>query len=263
MNKYISGLILAGVVAVPGFVGAQGAPASMLVTPMQACFSGNMSVGSTGEMVRELQKFLNSDPTTVVALSGSGSSGSETTYFGPATRAAVIKFQNKYKAEVLTPAGLAVGNGFVGAFTRAKLNLIRKCDESNHSIPITKTPMLIVPNMTVVTPNGGEIFVRGNMKSISWSTGLPAGYTDFSGIKVDVSLVKYYPPCTTAPCPLSPVEAPYPIAKGLGAMQPLSWKVGDSLDPFRTITAGSYKIQVCSSGTTEGCDLSNAPFVIQ
>jgi peptidoglycan hydrolase-like protein with peptidoglycan-binding domain len=40
---------------------------------------------------------LNSDPDTKLADSGPGSKDQETEYFGPLTKAAIIKFQEKYK----------------------------------------------------------------------------------------------------------------------------------------------------------------------
>lgn len=85
----------------------------------QFVFTRNLTVGSTGEDVHELQRFLNSRG-FVVALSGPGSSGNESSYFGRLTKAALIKFQDFYGSEILAPIGLTKGTGFFGPATRAK-----------------------------------------------------------------------------------------------------------------------------------------------
>jgi hypothetical protein len=48
--------------------------------------------------------------------------------FGVDTFLAVIGFQEKYEADILIPAGLAKGNGFVGPLTRNKLNSLYGCE---------------------------------------------------------------------------------------------------------------------------------------
>ena len=75
----------------------------------------NLKYGSMGDAVKLLQTWLSQDKDIYPLGVINGT-------FGPATKAAVIKFQEKYASEILTPAGLINGNGLVGAGTRAKLN---------------------------------------------------------------------------------------------------------------------------------------------
>ena len=79
-------------------------------------FTTNLTVGSTGTDVMNLQKFLNMDPATQVStvVGAAGHPGHETSTFGPATKAAVIKFQTK---NGITPAA-----GYFGPISRAKAN---------------------------------------------------------------------------------------------------------------------------------------------
>ena len=80
-----------------------------------ACFTWtrDLQQGSSGADVKALQVFLNSNAGTMVSASGAGSPGNETSTFGPATKAAVIKFQT---ANSVTPAA-----GYFGAKSRAKV----------------------------------------------------------------------------------------------------------------------------------------------
>jgi len=65
-----------------------------------------------------LQQFLKSQGSEIYP------EGFVTGNFGNLTKLAVARFQEKYKEEILTPIGFKNGTGFVGSFTRKKINQI-------------------------------------------------------------------------------------------------------------------------------------------
>lgn len=58
-------------------------------------FTKPLMLGANDPSVKELQKLLNESIDTSVALEGPGSPGEETTFFGKATQAALVKWQQK------------------------------------------------------------------------------------------------------------------------------------------------------------------------
>ena len=78
-------------------------------------FTSTLTSGSRGKTVEYLQECLS-------GLEGIYPDGEISGFFGAKTKEAVIKFQEKYANEILTPAGLTSGNGRVGPGTRKKLN---------------------------------------------------------------------------------------------------------------------------------------------
>jgi len=79
-------------------------------------FSINLYYGMRGNEVYCLQEFLKSQGPEIYP------EGLVTGNFLSLTKAAVTRFQEKYKAEILAPLGLEKGTGFVGSKTRTKIN---------------------------------------------------------------------------------------------------------------------------------------------
>jgi peptidoglycan hydrolase-like protein with peptidoglycan-binding domain len=102
-------------------------------------WSRSLGQGSTGTDVLRLQQFLNRSADTRVAVSGAGSVGMETSFYGPATAAAVSKFQVKYRGEVLAPNGLLNPTGFFGPSSITKANALCVSTPTQPTTPTTPT----------------------------------------------------------------------------------------------------------------------------
>lgn len=110
---------------------------------VSASFTRDLTVGSRGDDVKSLQMWLNSKGHTV-SMSGGGSPGNETMYFGPATRAAVAKFQ--------AANGISPAVGYFGPKTRAAVNAM---------------------GGGTMSPVGGGPVVPGSGLSVSLAAGQP------------------------------------------------------------------------------------------
>lgn len=80
--------------------------------PPTSRFTRNLTVGDTGEDVRTLQRFLNNNG-FILATTGPGSPGNETTRFGALTKTALARFQ--------AARGVVPASGYFGPLTRAKV----------------------------------------------------------------------------------------------------------------------------------------------
>jgi hypothetical protein len=101
-------------------------------------FTRNLTIGSTGGDVMNLQQVLNANANTQVAVSGAGSPGMETSTFGGLTKAALAKFQ--------AGNGISPAAGYFGAITRAFLNNLS-------GTPVTGNTGSLCPNGMTLASN--------------------------------------------------------------------------------------------------------------
>ncbi|HAO64589.1 TPA: hypothetical protein DCQ44_01250 [Candidatus Taylorbacteria bacterium] len=131
-------------------------------------FTRNLTVGSVGADVMELQKVLNSNPATVVSASGVGSVGMESSYFGSLTKAALAKWQ---AANNIAPA-----IGYFGPLTRAAVNAAAPV--------ITNLPAGCTTPSGYSTTTGVPCNTAANFPAGCTSA---AGYSSTTGVKCDSS----------------------------------------------------------------------------
>ena len=113
---------------------------------IQPTLTRNLTIGSQGNDVQQLQRYLNNN-TCPVATTGAGSPGQESTYFGQKTQQAVICYQQKHS---ITPP-----QGYVGPKTRAHINArISPHQAAPQGIPLTIDSTL--PPQTKVTPRNRQ-----------------------------------------------------------------------------------------------------------
>ena len=132
-------------------------------------FTKNLTLGSKGDDVMALQKFLNGAG-YAVAASGAGSPGNETSYFGPATKAALAKYQ---AAKSISPAV-----GYFGPLTRASVNTATGTTTGGTTTGGTTT------GGTVTVPSGFSIALASDNPA---GTTLPKGANGVSVLKFTVS----------------------------------------------------------------------------
>lgn len=145
MRLPIFSFILAFLLLCGAGVRAQGA--------ISTVFTSNLMLGSSGSQVLALQKLLNADLDTRISSAGPGSPGNETSYFGLLTKAAIIRFQEKYAGEILAPAGLTRGSGYVGQYTKMKLNVLSALSVVTEMAAPAPTPAVAPMAMEPENPN--------------------------------------------------------------------------------------------------------------
>lgn len=86
-------------------------------------WSNNLTIGNTGSKVKSLQRVLINEGLWEAKVGATG-------YFGPITRASLVKFQERYNREILQPLNLKAGTGYFGPKSRNYISNISLADVS-------------------------------------------------------------------------------------------------------------------------------------
>ncbi|MFH1535212.1 MAG: hypothetical protein ABIF80_04490 [Patescibacteria group bacterium] len=136
-------------------------------------FNINLKYGDTGDEVKNLHIALEKEGYTIVSIE-------KYEQFKESTSAAVVSFQNKYKAEILTPLGLTNGTGYVGSATRTKLNSLYGCGRGGGGGGTTITYSNLIENAVPA-----EIYSIPNLPIQTSSTNRLDFYYDYTDVLYD------------------------------------------------------------------------------
>jgi peptide/nickel transport system substrate-binding protein len=126
-------------------------------------FSQTLQVGSNNAEVKKLQECLANDPEIYPSGTISGQ-------FGQETKTAVIKFQEKYKDDILTPNNLTAGTGKVAGATIKKLN------EVCFVVPNEEIPL----SFTLKTTDNPTLVATANLIKEQWEK---------QGVKIEIQTI--------------------------------------------------------------------------
>ena len=141
---FYSSIILCGALAFPLTLSAN--TVTLDTIPQDFRFNKTLKQGDTvSPDVSYLQFILNQNADTRIAESGAGSLGNLTNYFGSLSKSAVMRFQEKYRSEILTPANIQNPTGIVAERTRNKLNQILSAIFGGSSYSTVKSTNSLTP----------------------------------------------------------------------------------------------------------------------
>jgi peptidoglycan hydrolase-like protein with peptidoglycan-binding domain len=132
-------------------------PLTVTVTP-RGTFDTELKYGSKGEAVKRLQQTLNDCPELGLATTGPGSKGLETEVFVERTLSAVKRFQEKFRADILTPQKLVEPTGILDELTRKKLSSPFVCKTQPANSPKTKPGGVLKTVVRYVEKATGNVY---------------------------------------------------------------------------------------------------------